>query len=328
MAQPDLDFFTSRAVAIKAQPLPGTDPVPTSAVNSFQLLDGKSTTAFDKQQRNLDRPYLGNQRYGVTNKRATVEGTIEIIPPVNPGDVTDGKTTTGLVLAAAGMVETYDPVTFKTFLKPISRAIPAVAARWYHAGTRLNVQNARANMTGFGIPMDDRFKAAMVLQGAYTQMEEVAMPTDWDYTEFLDPTFVTPENSLFEFGLVDGSITALANWGKSLTVDFGNTLTQKRYTTLRRTDVAGRAGTFNCLVARPAKADFDLWALRDAGTLITMTYKLIEADGRYSQMYAQGQLDQITDTNVDGDRAVQLTGVCIPVTGNDEFNAEFGGGHA
>ena len=78
-------------------------------------------------------------------------------------------------------------------------------------------------------------------------------------------------------------------------------------------------------IARTALADFNPWALRDAGTLITASLKLSESDQRYSELGIRGQIEQINEVDIDGDYGWELTGRCVPSdAGGDEFYIEFG----
>ena len=86
MAQPELEYFERRLVALKVESVSGTDAAPSSSVDTFDLMDGSSGTEFDKIERPRDRAYFTGESFVVGNKRAFVEGEFELIPPVAPGN--------------------------------------------------------------------------------------------------------------------------------------------------------------------------------------------------------------------------------------------------
>lgn len=322
MAQPDIEVFTARGLAVIAEVTEGTDPGVTSAADAYQILDGKSGTEFDKIERKLDKAFFSGDEFVVANNRAFIEGTIELTPPAVPG--TD-PASCARILLPCGMAEDLDDVARITSYAPISRAIPTVTAAWWHGGTFRTVTGARGNLTGLTLKIGDRFMAQLRLQGDYEEIEEDDLPTDFDYSAFLTPTVVTDENSRMLVSVVDGSPTNLHLWGKELSLDFGNQLQSKQFTELRVNRISDRKGTYKATFVRTAKADFDPWALRAAGELVTFEFRLMEDDGRTSTLSVRGQIEGINEVDVDGDYLWEITGPCIASDdGGDEFGLAFG----
>lgn len=332
MAQPAFDFFTSRGLAVKAEVTEGTDPTGTSALNSFDIMNGKSGTEFDKVERKRDRVFFTGDPFVVANKRAFIEGEIELIPPTVPGAAgATGTAPCEVVLLPCGMSRAVSLVTNTTTLTPISRAVPSVFCYWWHSGTYLEVAAARGNVNGLKMEIGSRFMANIRLQGTYVEKEEATVPTDFDYSDFTAPLVAEYNNSTMIVNVDDsaGATVGTADlhlWGKMLSVDFGNQLNTKQYTEKKTTAISDRKATWTARFARPAKADFDVYAARDAGHTVMIAFKTTDAvTGLYSQLYIRGQIEQIQDTDIEGDFGYEISGPCIASdAGNDEFSIVFG----
>jgi len=332
MPQPALDFFATRALVIKAEVTEGLNPTGTPALNSFELMDGKSGTEFDKVERKRDRPFFTNDPFSVTNKRAFIEGSMELTPPTAPGVTgSTGTASCEVALLPCGMARTTSLGLRLTRLNPISRLVPSLFAYWWHAGTYREVSAARGNITGLKMEIGQRFMANLRLQGNYVDIQEQALPTTFNYSAFGIPTVAEFDNTRMISNVFDknGSPVGTANlrlWGKSLSVDFNNTIASKQFTEKKVTNVSDRKASFTARFARPAKSDLDLFASRDANHIITLSFRLDErdADTRWSSLNIRGQMDQITDTDIDGDFGYEVTGNCIASdTGGDEFFVSF-----
>lgn len=332
MTQPDLDFFTSRGLVVKAESAEGVDPSGTPALNAFEIMEGKSGTEFDKVERKRDRPYFTNDPFSVTNKRAFIEGSMELTPPEAPGIAgTTGTASCEVVLLPCGMARTTSIGLRLTRLNPISRAIPSAFCYWWHAGTYREVSAARGNITGLKMEIGQRFMANLRLQGTYTEIDEDALPTDFNYTAFVTPTVAEFDNTQMVVNVFDknGDPVGTADlhlWGKMLSVDYNNTIATKQFTEKKVTNVSDRKATFTARFARPDKSDFDVYASRDAAHIVVYSFRLDERapDTRYSMLVTRGQMDQITDTDIEGDFGYEVTGNCIASDGGgDEFYIAF-----
>ena len=328
MAQPALDYFERRMIAIKAESTEGTDAAPSTSVNTFDLLNGTSFTEFDKVERPRDRAYFTGESFIVANKRAGVEGDFELCPPVTPGDSsTPGNAPCEVVLFPSGMARTKSSTNGTTIYAPISTGIPTVTADWFHAGTLLEVIGARGNITGLMMEVGGRFMGKVRIQGVHADVDEASLPTDGDYSAFLAPSVITYANSVMRaYGSTAANTLPVFLWGKSLSVDFNNKLQTVQYTQKRVSGISDRNGTFTAKFARTAKSDLDIHALRDAGTQVIFDFTVVDDDGTtYSRLKARGQIETIKDVDQDGYRFYEVTGPCIASdAGGDELAVEFG----
>lgn len=325
MAQPALDNFRRRGLAVDA-----ADSAVTSAGDAIQILDGKAGTEFDKVERKIDRAFLGNYPFIVKNKRAYIEGMIEFVVPSVPGHSTNGVASVAPVLLPCGMAQTLSSSGRTTTFTPVSSGFAAADAKWWHSGTYLQIFDARGNLSGAKMEVGERFMGNLRLQGSYTEIDEASLPTDFDYSDFTVPQVASDLNSTLEVSsLGAAAISSLNLWGKSLSFDLGNDVQRVEYTEHSETRIKDRLPTFTCRIARPAKADFDVHAIRDSGELITLTMRTFDnpdqATGKYSELHVRGQIEQINQVDIDGDFGYEISGPLVPSdSGNDEFRIRFG----
>lgn len=319
MAQPALEKFSRRGLLLAAANttlLPGT--------HGLQLIDGSSGREFDKVERNIDSAFLGGKPFSKKNKRAFIQGNMEPTPPTVPGHATNGIATVAPALLSCAMAQTLDEIYRITRYNPVSSSMPLVDAKWYHAGTLLEVTDARGNLSGLKMEIGERLMGQYRVQGDYSEIEEEALPTI-DLSDFGEPTVAEHDNSELVIETVDGVSVDVHLWGKLLSVDFGNQIATKEYTEHKETGISERQPTFTMRFARPAKADFDPQAVSDNHSIITGYMLTREPDGRYTKLAVRGQIENVTDTDIDGDFGYEITGPCIPSsTGGDEFYLEFG----
>jgi len=330
MAQPALQSGELRFFTVKAESSEGTDASPSTSVNTFDLMEGKVSTAFDKVERPRDRPFFTAESFVVTNKRAMVEGGFELIPPNTPGSAsgTLGNAPCEVVLFPTGLARTKSSTNSTTTYNPISTAIPTVTAYFYQSGTYYKLIGARGDISELSMMIGERLNAKIKLEGVYSTVDEIAVPTDGDYSAFTIPTVATYANSVMR-GFQGTSANALPVffWGKSLKVNLGNELKTKQYTQKRISTIEDRAATWEAVIARPAVADFDVYALRDAGTTVRLDFTTVNDDGtRYERLKIRGQIENIEAAMVDGkDFGYKLTGPCIASdAGGDDFGLEYG----
>jgi hypothetical protein len=232
-----------------------------------------------------------------------------------------------VILFPCGMEIAKSSANGTTIYKPISDDIPTVTADFFHAGTLKEIVGARGNITSLAMAIGERAKGNMRLEGVYVEVDEAVVPVDGDYTAFTIPSVATHDNSQMRFyNSVAANTLPVFLWGKSLSVDFGNELQTKQFTQLRIASISDRNATFTARFARPAKADVDVYALRDAGTQIIIDMTTIDDDATtYTRLRVKGQIETITDTDIDGDFGYEISGPCIAQTGGgDELALEFG----
>lgn len=324
MAQPQLQAFKKRglALALRATGTPGTPVIPTALANGVMLFDGSSGTEVDQVERPVDRPFFGNQPFGVGNKRAFIEGDFELYAPATPGGAATSDAVCGPLLLPAGMTTVKDAVAKTTRYNPVSDGIAISDAYWWHSGTLKQVLAARHNLTQLGITIGDRFKGHVRVQGDYDDVDEAVLPS----ITLPDtvPVIAKASNTETKITVLPGS-TALVVWAKSLVLDFGNTIATKEFTSHKEAGISDRRPTWTLRLARTAKADFDPWAVRDAGMLLTVALRLMETSTLYSELGVRGQIETINEIDIDGDYCWEITGRAIPSdAGGDECWVEFG----
>ncbi len=341
MTQPALDFFKKRALLVKAETTEGTDSTPVAGTDGFRLFDGTTSTAFDKIERALDKPFFGGDPFGVANKRATIEGSFELYPPATPGAASTSDADCAKVLLPAGMAVTKDAVAKTTIYNPISSAIPSATAYWYHVRRLIKVLGARVNISSLAIEIGQRFTAKASIQGDYVDWASSSIPTVTLPTKV--PVVASARNMRTNLStLVSGATastsgTPLSNllvWAKSLSIDLGSDLKHKEYSSKSVNQINDRKPTFNLKVATTdITNDFDPLYVRDNGIVLVVNVKLYEVSGTpsatlsglYSALTVRCQIENVNPTDIDGDDGWEITGPCLPSdTGGDEFTIEFG----
>ncbi len=341
MTQPALDFFKKRNLLIKAEVTEGTDSSPVGATDGFRLFDGSSSTEFDKVERPLDKAFFGGDPFLVANRRAKIEGEFELYPPATPGAASTSDADCAKVLLPAGFAVTKDNVGKTTRYNPISTGIPSATAYWYHTGTLIKALGARADLSAIAIEIGQRFKAKASIQGDYTEVTAAAAPTVTLPSKV--PVVASARNMRTTLAtLVRGAtastaitpLAALTVWAKSLSIDMGNDLAHKEYSSLSVNQISDRKPTFSLKIARTdITGDFNPWFVRDEGIVLVATVKLYETSGTpsaalaglYSQLTVRCQIENIASEDIDGDHGWTLSGPCIPSdTGGDEFHITFG----
>lgn len=341
MAQPALDFFKKRNLLIKAEVTEGTDSSPVGATDGFRLFDGNSSTEFDKVERPLDRSFFGGDPFVVANRRAKIEGEFELYPPATPGAVSTSDADCAKVLLPSGMAVTKNAGAKTSIYNPISSAIPSATAYWYHTGTLVKALGARGDLSGLAIEIGQRMKGKVAITGDYTEVTDTAAPSVTLPSKV--PVVASARNmrttlsTLVRGATVSTDGTPLANllvWGKALSIDMGNALAHKEYSSKSVNQISDRKPTFSLRIARTdGTNDFNPWYVRDNGIILLANVKLFEVEGTpsatltglYSALNVRCQIENITPTDIDGDYGWEITGPCIPSdTGGDEFTIEFG----
>ena len=322
MAQPNLESFKRRALALALRVTADAAVVPTAAANGVMLFNGSSGTEFDKVERPVDRPHFTSDPFVVGLKRAFIEGEFELYPPATPGAAATSDADCGVLLLPAGMTAVKDAVAKTTRYNPISQGIPLSDAYFWHAGTLKKVEAARHNVSRLSLAVGDRFKGQIRVQGTYDNVEAQALPAIT--VPGVVPTVARAENTETTLKLLPGGAD-LVVWAKSLQVDFNNSIKTKEYTSHEETGIDDRKATWSLRLAKTDLAEFNPWTVRDAGTLITASLRLTEAANKYSELGIRGQIEQINEVDIDGDYGWELSGPCIASdAGGDEFYIEFG----
>lgn len=324
MAQPALQFFRRRGMTAKAETTEGTDSVPTVADNGIIIMDGSLTTETQIYERAVDKTFLGHDPFVTGTKSATVQGTIDLVPPATPGQTLTGNSHVEALLLPCAHAVTKNAGAKTTTYTPISNAIPSASIYWYHADTRIKILGSRGVLSGLMMEIGQACRATVAMTGRYDTVDEVALPTITVPT--INPVPLRHSNSEAHITSPhDG--TPLLVWAKMLSVDTGLEVGTTEYTSERFTRHRDRRATFTMRIARTDLDDFNPWAVRDANTIIRCTLRVYEdADpGLYTELSVRGQIEGVQDVDIDGDRGIEITGRCIPSSaGNDEYYLQFG----
>lgn len=328
MSQPSLDQFRKRAVLLKQEVTEGVDSSPVGATNAVLLMDGQSSTEVDVVEREIDRPFFTNNAFGTTNRRAIIEGSFELFPPVTPGAALTSDAACSPLLLPAGMAVVKNLGAKTTRYNPASSAIPSSTAYWHQNDILIRALGCRHNISGLSIQIGNRFSGQVRVQGSYESVEASSLPTAILYTDV--PPFATYRNTVAHVTNPVGG-TNLLVWAKSLQIDFGNELGTKEYSSVKLNQVSDRRATFTMRIARTALADFNPWTVRDAGTVIGLKMRTYNVEhptapvGLYSELGVRGQIEGVQIVDIDGDTGFELTGRCIAGnSGGDDFYIEFG----
>jgi hypothetical protein len=323
MAQPDLEKFIRRGVAVKIQAAEGTAEAPNTATDGIRFYDGQSGTEFDSLEENRDRPFFGGNEFATFNHRAFIGGSVHLYPPETPGDAVDGTPDADRLLLLGGFTKVLvaGPPGVTRY-NPVSSGFPVGTADFWHAGTKRRIFDARAAISALSLAIGERARVNLRLLGTYTSIDEDALPSI-TVPETLGPV-MQAANSITRLEVAGGP-GAFQCWGKSLSIDLGTQLASKEYTEKKVNAIDGRSPTWSLRVARQAKADFDPWALRKAGTYIEGAQRLIGASDLYTELGFRGLIREINEVDIDGDYGWELSGPAIPTSaGGDECYIEFG----
>lgn len=326
MAQPSLERFINRAVVAKLEVTEGVDSVPVAATDGLLLMNGQSGTEVDVIERTIDRSFFTNEPFIVGNKRGFIEGEFELFSPAIPGTE---PSVNDVLLRIAGMKRTYTvgtaSVTGKTRYTPgvIAADFASASAYWWHVDKLLKVLGARAQLSRIAMAVGNRIMGQARIQGSYTDVTEQAAPAVVLYDDI--PDVIRHDNTVTYITDVTGAGSPLLVWGKELSIDMGNELATKEYTSKKITAINDRRGTWTLRIARTANADFNPWTLRDAGNIISAYMQLDEGTGLYTQVGFRGQIEAVNLVDIEGDLGYELSGRCIASSaGGDEFWIEHG----
>lgn len=327
MAEPTIEYFDQRAVLVKLETVADTDPVISAADDGFQFFDGSCGTEFNKIERTPDRPFWGGRPFAVANKRAFIEGTIDLFPPDSPGDATPtGNALCEPIILPAGFAVTKDLANKLTRYNPVSRNIAVAWSRFLQGGEVLNIESGRHSLSAVRMAIEEGMSAQVRMEGVYRTIVEGVAPTV-PVNERLS-TVSTWDNSEALLSVVGGSVTDLELRCRSLAWDSGSELATTEFTGRRITGHSGRTPTATAVFLRPRDSDVNLHAIRDAAGIITISYRTYEddtKDGLYSEHGVRMQIENITRTDVDGYYAYEISGPCVPSSsGGDEVYIGFG----
>lgn len=321
MAEPSIEYFAERGVLVKLETSADTDPVLAPATDGFTFYDGSCGTEFDKIERNPDRPFFGGNPFRVANKRAFIEGNIDLFPPEEPG--TDGALARPIILPA-GFAEVKSAKVVR--YNPVSRNVPAAWSRFYQGGEVLSLQSARHSLSAVRMAIGEGMSAQVRMQGIYTTVPEGVAPTI--PTDDTQSVIASWDNSVAFLDCAAFGVEDLELRCRSLVWDSGSELKTVQFTGRRISGHTNRLPTATCVLLRPRESDINLHAVRDAGHIIELrfrTYQDDSQDGLYSEHGVRMQIENITRQDIEGYYGYEISGPCVPSSdGGDELFIAFG----
>lgn len=321
MAQPELQKFTRRGLAMKLQAAAGTPESVSAATDGVQLYNGTSGTEQDVDRSNPDAEHFNARTISTFNHRAFIQGDFYLMPPATPGDDEDGLLDNELLLFCGGMTRVLDEIGGTTRYNPITHGIPIQTAHWWHAGTFLEVFDARNAISGLSMEIGRRYGGQVRIQGNYTAVGEDDVPAV-SAPDGMGP-IIESHNSQAHVRLL-GAPSWLNVWSKALNIEFGSQLATAQFSELKVTDIDARDSTYTLRIARTANADFDPNAIKRSGAFIEAKKRVISANGKYIEQGICGQIENVQPAEFDGKFGWEITGPCVAVDGGDEFYIEAG----
>lgn len=323
MAEPRIEYFNQRGVLVKLEAVADTDPVLAANADGFTFYDGSCGTEFDKIERNPDRPFFGGDPFRVANKRAFIEGSIDLFPHATPG------TTSNLakpIILPAGFAEAQSVPNKTTRYNPISTLAPAAWSRFYQGGEIINLQSGRHALSAVRMAIGEGMSARVRMEGVYTTIVEGVAPAIT--TDDTQATIATWDNSVAFLDCAELSVSDLVLRCRSLEWDSGSELKTIQFTGRKISGHTNRKPTAKCLLLVPRDADINLHAVRDAGHIIELRFRTYEddtQDGLYSEHGVRMQIEQIQRTDIEGYFGYDISGPCVPSdSGGDEVFIAFG----
>jgi hypothetical protein len=303
-----LESFERRGLALKIETTENVDAVPTSALNAFLLMNGSSGVESEKIERPIDRPFFGADPFVNGLFRGYIEGDFEVL-----GAATAGLTAPiAPLLRIGGMAETLVASTSATY-NPISSAIPSASAYFWHAGTLKKLLGSRAQISQMAMKIGDFFKARMRIEGNCTDVLDTALPTDFDLSAFRAPPAITTETMIL-------TINGSAVEGVELSLDFGTEMQVKEHSEARVARIQDRKPSFTARFYKPTKATLDLHQLWRNHTLVPIVGTVDGGATKKAVLtIGYGQIESISEIDLEKDYGFEVKGRCIPSAGNDEF---------
>jgi hypothetical protein len=312
-----LESFTRRALLLKAETVEGVDAAPVGATDGLLVINGSSSIEADVIERAVDTPHWGAKPFLLSKRRGTIEGEIELIGASTPGTAAPIAT----ALRMAGMAQTLDPTgpPAQASYNPISTGIISATAWFYHSGTLKKLTGCRADISGLRLAIGDFPKANISILGNFAgDVDEASLPVV-DLSAFQTPVPGSTETMAL-------TLNGFAVEGTEVSIDFASALAVVEHTEARLARITDRVPTFTVTFYRPAKADFDPYALWNTHAPVAIVATVDGGTaGKITRLtIGQGQIEGIEEIDIEGDFGYRITGRCVPTSaGNDEFLLDF-----
>jgi hypothetical protein len=323
MAMASLFTFKRKLIAVAV-----ANATLASATESILTMDGSYGTETDTVENNTDSSFFGGKSVAITNVRGFIEGSCFLVAPAVPGT---GAALIAPILYPCGFAQVLVSGvagTGTTTYNPISTGFALADAKMWQGASLFQINDASGDLSEIKFEIDSQAKIKFRLQGDPSTFTDVTHPTDAGtvLATFTEPSVSTNANSTLKMtSLGTVALASYTLWGKGLTVNLGNEVATKIYTSNKETAINDRKPTFTARFAKPPVADVNLYTLRDTGELITLKYRTTEASGHYAELGIRGQILTITPSDIEGDFGYEVTGNLIPSSsGGDECYLKFG----
>jgi len=300
--------FNKRAVAMKIEPVYGTDSVPTAAANAL-LLSNVNITPMpgDSIERNLVGRSIGQQAQILVGTHVVLEGSIELAGSGAAGTAPAW----GPALRACGFSETVTVAT-DTVYAPVSDNEESVSIYFNIDGQRHVMLGCRGSLSlqipGRGIPtIRCRFT------GLFQVPTAVAYPTS-DFTAFRKPLAITNANT--PTFTLHGHAGVLHN----LAIDQSNTVVHRDFVNEESVIITDRGMNGTVTIDDPRVDVKDFYTAAKDETLGVMQLVHGTVAGNVIQIDApQVQVGRPTVGDADRQATMTLPLGLVPTAGDDEL---------
>lgn len=187
-------FWSNLALLVKMHTVYGTDPNPTPAADAIQANEVRyKPVVSNKARRNLIKGTMGHQGVILTGVHSTISFRVELA-----GSGTAGTAPAwGPLVRACGMAEVITAATDVQY-NPISKLHEACAIYFIMDGRKHVMLGCRGTFT-LNLTPNDIPSFEFTFTGLIGTVADVPV-VPGDYSKFIDPLPVSPENTTFSLG--------------------------------------------------------------------------------------------------------------------------------
>lgn len=300
--------FDKKAVVLKKEVTYGTDPVPTGAANWFEARN-VTLTSYDVEtaERNIMENWLGHSGKVVAAKWSKLSFEIALAGSGAAGTAPKW----GPMLLACAMSETVNAAVSVVY-NLVSAAFSSATAYMEIDGVLYKFVGCRGNTKGRinakGIPV-----LMVELDSVYTAPTDATISgivkTGWTYEDAVNSV----NTGKVTLNAVDLAFSAF-EW------DMGNQIARLNLPGPQvEVMVRDRAPTASLTVLAPTLAVFNPYSLADAGSTVALSNTHGTVAGKKVTTDAKVRVVGISETEIEGMAAYQLSLDLMPDSGNDEL---------
>lgn len=296
-----------RVILVDIETTYGTAATMTAA-DAVLAMNASISLAADKAQRNIDKPYMGNDPFVLVGKRVELNFEIDLIGAATPGNAAP----CGKVLRLCGYEETLDAGVSATYSPVLTNAdAESGTIDFFWAGVKFRMTGVRGGMDiehsakGFG-------KGMVRAIGLLTIPTDGEAPSGIDWSGFQTP----PAIEQATWSLTVGAYSAHAT---SFKVSDNAELPLIETSESRQVVWVNRKPSGELIAAKnDALSTWNPWAIADAHTIVTITSTVNGGAGKITTVTSRGQLGYPAPAEIDGVAAYSIPLDVIPTAaGND-----------